>query len=84
VRNGHAESDVVDREVISMGSDPTEPGERELRRPAREEVFVANVTERADDGETCSISPLPRSGHVLESEWIAAVEGSFVPLEEMR
>jgi len=65
-----------------MGSIPTD--EWEPHRPAHDEVFVAAVSERADDVATCSISPLPRSEQALASEWISATGSSFVSLDEMR
>ena len=65
-----------------MGSAPTESDEGEL--PDRQEVFIANVT-RDEDGETmCTISPFPQSERTLLSEWVAAYDGAFVPLGEMR
>jgi hypothetical protein len=67
-----------------MGAVPTEPDEWEPFQPAHDELFVATVTERADDVMACSISRLPRSGPMLVSEWIAATDGSFVRLDEMR
>ncbi|WP_340101455.1 DUF7511 domain-containing protein [Salinibaculum salinum] len=59
-----------------MGTTPSESVERE--------VFVATVTERADGGETCTISPLPESERALLAEWVLAHEESFVALEEIR
>lgn len=67
-----------------MGSPPTEREECESYRPAHDEVFVANVTEETDGAETCSISPLPKNKWTPEFEWVAAVDGSFVSLDEMR
>jgi len=49
-----------------------------------DEPFVATVTERTGDVAVCSISPVPRSEHVIESEWIAATGDSFVSLDRMR
>jgi len=74
----------IDHEVIKMSSVPTESDDWEPFQPAHDEAFVANITERADDVETCSISPLPRGEQMLETEWIAATDGSFVPLDDMR
>ena len=78
------EIDAIDHEVKKMSSVPPESDDWEPFQPAYDEAFVANITERADDVETCSISPLPRSEGMLESEWITATEGSFVPLDDMR
>ncbi len=65
-----------------MGSAPTESDEGEL--PDWQEVFIANVT-RDEDGETmCTISPFPKSERTLLLELVAAYDGAFVPLEEMR
>ena len=58
--------------------------ERERPRPVHDEPFVATVTERTGDVAVCSISPVPRSEHVIESEWIAATGDSFVSLDRMR
>ena len=65
-----------------MGSAPTESDEGE--RPDGQAVFIANVT--CDEaGETmCTISPFPVNERILLSEWVAAYDGAFVPLEEMR
>ncbi|AZH25629.1 DUF7511 domain-containing protein [Haloplanus aerogenes] len=78
------EIDAIEHEVITMSSVPTESDDWEPFQPAHDEAFVANITEQADDVERCSISPLPRSERMLETEWIAATDGSFVPLDEMR
>ncbi|WP_440992039.1 hypothetical protein [Haloarchaeobius baliensis] len=67
-----------------MGSTPTEHDRRERPRSADEEPFVATVTERTNDVTVCSISPIPRSQHCIESEWIAATGDSFVALDRMR
>lgn len=78
------EIDTIEHEVIKMSSVPTESDDWEPFQPAHDEAFVANITERADDVEKCSISPLPRGEQMLETEWIAATDGSFVPLDDMR
>lgn len=78
------EIDTIDHKEIQMSPVPTESDDWETFRPAHDEAFVANITERADDVEACSISPLPRSEQMLETEWITATDGSFVPLDEMR
>ena len=68
--------------VIRVGSIPIESNEWEP--PDRRKAFIANGT-RCEDGETmCTISPLPKSERILQSEWVAAYDGAFVPLEEMR
>ncbi len=68
--------------MICVGSIPIESDE--WVPPERREAFIANVT-CCEDGETmCTISPLPKSERILLSEWVAAYDGAFVPLEEMR
>lgn len=74
----------TDKTVIDMGSNSQGPDEWEPFQPQHDELFVATVSERADEGSMCSISPVPWSEQLLEREWVAATEGSFVALEEMR
>jgi hypothetical protein len=52
-----------------------EPGSADLR---------ADVTERDDAPDECTLWPHNASGSALLTEWITAEEGSFVSLEEMR
>ena len=63
---------------------PTRRERDERSRPVHDEPLVATVTERTGDVAVCSISPVPRSEHVIESEWIAATGDSFVALDRMR
>lgn len=44
----------------------------------------ADVTEREDGPNECTIWPHDASGTALLTQWIAAQEGSFCSLEEMR
>lgn len=44
----------------------------------------ADVTERDDAPDECTIWPHNASGSALLTEWVTAEEGSFVSLEEMR
>lgn len=67
-----------------MDSAPTERDRCEYSRPAHEESLVATVTEQSDDVALCSLSPIHRCDHVIESEWIAARGDSFVALDQMR
>jgi hypothetical protein len=70
--------------VIRVSPPPTKADDGDLPWSDRRELFTADITERADDVQTCTISPLPKSERMLHSEWIAAREGSFVSLDEMR
>lgn len=44
----------------------------------------ADVTERDDGPDECTIWPHDASGRDLLTRWVAAEEGSFVSLTEMR
>ena len=70
--------------MIRVSTPSTGSDDGDLPRPDHRELFTASVTERADDVRTCTIAPLPRSERMLHAEWIAAREGSFVALDEMR
>lgn len=70
--------------VIRVSTPPKGADDGDLPRSDRRELFMASITKRADDVRTCTISPLPRSERMLHAEWIAALEGSFVSLDEMR
>jgi hypothetical protein len=70
--------------VIRVSTPPTGADDGDLPRSDRRELFTASITERADDVQRCTISPLPKSERMLHAEWIAAHGGSFVSLDEMR
>lgn len=67
-----------------MTSDPTDTAPTNPPPPERRGRFVAIVSERADGGETCTISPPPVGERKLSAVWVAARDESFVAIEEMR
>ncbi|AFK21147.1 MULTISPECIES: DUF7511 domain-containing protein [Haloferax] len=66
-----------------MDSPPIESDEWTPPPPARRATYISHITRRADGGERCTISPVPKDEQTLLSEWVLADEGSFVSRNEM-
>lgn len=54
------------------------------RRQPDEEAFVAHLQADDDGSIVCTIAPAGPRDEAIGTEWIAATEGSFVPLAETR